>query len=393
MIRRLIVMGSGETSPTMVSLHRRTMADLGANPHAIMLDTPFGFQENADELTEKAQEYFHNATGHELAVASYRRGGSQLELESMLNNVRQADYVFSGPGSPSYALTHWIDTALPLILTDKLIDGGVVTFASAAALTLGSFTIPVYEIYKVGQDPFWHQGLDIMGAVGYPAVIVPHFDNAEGGTHDTRYCWMGRRRFDELRTLLPDGLPVVGIDEHTAWIADLETGSFSVEGRGTVNLMTYGEERVFQSGEQGTLDLLTGNSAGNYRRSQQTATDGSTARAEFESALERGDANALLELILTPMHAAESTDLEVTRSLVARLESTLERGLEDPADTVRPFIELLVDVRERARQDGRWDEADRLRDGLVELGVEVRDTPDGPEWTLGDSRFSAIPTE
>src|SRR2546430_10964210 len=62
-----------------------------------------------------------------------------------------------------------------------------VVFASAAALTLGSHTVPVYEIYKAGVEPAWVPGLDLVRrATGLPAVLIPHYDNAEGGHHDTR---------------------------------------------------------------------------------------------------------------------------------------------------------------------------------------------------------------
>ena len=59
----------------------------------------------------------------------------------------------AGPGSPSYALRQWADGPIPAALADRLRDGGILTMASAAALTLGAVTIPVYEIYKVGADP------------------------------------------------------------------------------------------------------------------------------------------------------------------------------------------------------------------------------------------------
>jgi GntR family transcriptional regulator/MocR family aminotransferase len=42
-------MGSGETSPTMVKAHRSLMAQ-----PAVLLDTPFGFQENADDIVARA---------------------------------------------------------------------------------------------------------------------------------------------------------------------------------------------------------------------------------------------------------------------------------------------------------------------------------------------------
>jgi len=61
-------------------------------------------------------------------------------------------------GQPTYALRQWRDTPVPDLLADKLTRGGVVVFASAAALTLGSHTVPVYEIYKAGCEPNWDTG-------------------------------------------------------------------------------------------------------------------------------------------------------------------------------------------------------------------------------------------
>ncbi len=76
--------------------------------------------------------------------------------------------------------------------------GGGVTFASAAALTLGRFTVPVYEIYKVGVEPCWLDGLDVLGPFGLNVAVIPHYDNAEGGHHDTRFCYLGERRLAML---------------------------------------------------------------------------------------------------------------------------------------------------------------------------------------------------
>lgn len=45
-----------------------------------------------------------------------------------------------------------------------------------------------------------------------------------------------------------------------------------------------------------------------------------------------------------------------------------------------PLIELLLEVREMARQKKDWAMADRIRDGLNELGIIVRDTPQGVIW-------------
>ena len=111
--------------------------------------------------------------------------------------------MFSGPGSPTYALRQWAGTLVPGLLAEKLALGGAVTFACAAALTLGALTVPVYEVYKVGEDPHWVAGLDLLAALGLPVAVIPHYDNAEGGTHDTRFCYLGEERLALLETSSP----------------------------------------------------------------------------------------------------------------------------------------------------------------------------------------------
>jgi len=60
--------------------------------------------------------------------------------------------------------------------------------------------------------PRWLEGLDLLGAAtGLRAAVVPHYDNAEGGTHDTRFCYMGERRLRKLEATLPEGAFVLGV--------------------------------------------------------------------------------------------------------------------------------------------------------------------------------------
>jgi cyanophycinase-like exopeptidase len=117
-------------------------------------------------------------------------------------------------------------------LADKLAHRGVVVFASAAACTVGRFSLPVYEIYKVGQPIHWLEGLDLLSPLGFGAngIVIPHFDNAEGGTHDTRFCYMGERRLRALEAMRPDDAWVLGVDEHTALVVDLDTREVTVIG-------------------------------------------------------------------------------------------------------------------------------------------------------------------
>ena len=51
-------------------------------------------------------------------------------------------------------------------------------------------------------------------------------------------------------------------------------------------------------------------------------------------------------------------------------------------ETVRPLVELLLQLRADARADKRWAESDQIRDGLAAAGIEVRDTASGVEWEV-----------
>ena len=61
MARALVLMGSGETSPTMVTPHQQILKSVSGKK--LILDTPYGFQENANELTEKIRSYFEVNVG------------------------------------------------------------------------------------------------------------------------------------------------------------------------------------------------------------------------------------------------------------------------------------------------------------------------------------------
>ena len=133
-------MGSGETTPTMTRAHRAILDRLGERPvPAVLLDTPYGFQENADDITERTLDYFRDSVGNPFTVASFRSADADLLVrETALARIREARLVFAGPGSPTYALRQWAGTEVPRLLAAKLADGGAVTMASAAATIAGA---------------------------------------------------------------------------------------------------------------------------------------------------------------------------------------------------------------------------------------------------------------
>ena len=413
--RILTIMGSGETAPTMVTTHRALAARLPKSARALLLDTPYGFQENAAELADKATEYFRTSINMDLDVAGITRiiGADALAVERGMQSVSDAQYVFAGPGSPTYALRQWEGTQLAELIRAKLRGGGIVTFASAAALTLGRFTLPVYEIYKVGEDPRWLTGLDVLSGIGINAVVVPHYNNQEGGHHDTRFCYMGERRLSMLEAELPDDVYVLGVDEHTALVIDLDTESALVMGKGVVTLRVRDVSTEVPTGETIPLDRLRNPSSGAAPRARvEAVADVATTSNDvvstslrsatdhlsesFHAAIERGDADAAaraaLELddaiVAWSIDTLQSDDTDyargVLRGMIAKLAQVAEVGLRDPREVVAPLMTVLLDLRARVRADKRFDLSDLIRDHLAAINIEVRDTAEGAMWVLGD---------
>ena len=411
--RILTIMGSGETAPTMVKTHRELIGRL-AVPRAVLLDTPYGFQENAPELAARAVEYFDVSINTVITPAGLTRmiGADAMEMQHALNLLSDANYVFAGPGSPTYALRQWKGTTVPESLHAKLRNGGIATFASAAALTLGTRTVPVYEIYKCGEDPFWLEGLNLLGDLGIPAVVIPHYNNAEGGHHDTRFCYLGESRLQFLEKQLEDKEYVLGIDEHTGVVIDFDNAVATVVGNGVLTLRVDGESRTFPSGA--TLDISTlqdprsGHSVPAARQPtvvEEVATTAPTEstslreaaerhHAAFEAALASRDAlgatRAALDLEADikkwSADTLTGTDADVARDtlrgMILKLGEAATSGLVDPRDTVTPYVEAILEIRRIVRAEKRYDLSDVIRDALSAARVEVRDTPEGVEWVL-----------
>lgn len=414
---RLVIIGSGETSPTMVKVHRELIASVPRGD-LTMLDTPFGFQANADDLTDKIAEYFRDSVGADLGVASWRRRDEPTAArERALARVGRSSWAFAGPGSPSYALRQWIDTPMPIGLAEIVHRGGTLVMGSAAAVTLGSHSLPVYEIYKVGEEPRWLPGLDLLGALtGLNAAVIPHYDNREGGRHDTRFCYMGETKLLELEAMLDDDIGVLGVDEHTAVIIDIESGVAEVRGNGTMTLRHRDSERVVGSGEHVGVEemraALLGRIDGPARppravtaEAVEEATEAPAGlrqsaalrREAFDAAIACADADAALEQALGleqdirdwSRDTLQSDDIDVARAMLRAmlvdLATAAQTGLRDETEVIGPFVDLVLGIRQRARETKDFATSDVVRDGLIALGIEVRDTPEGVTWERSGS--------
>ncbi|MFI6483446.1 hypothetical protein ACIBH1_36340 [Nonomuraea sp. NPDC050663] len=382
----LVLMGSGETSPTMVEIHRSVIGALGPKPRAVLLDTPYAFQENAADISTRARQYFARSVGVDVEVNGVVAG---------------VDWVFCGPGSPTYALDRWSGSSVPADLRARIRAArGVTVFASAAACTAGAATVPVYEIYKVGAEPHWREGLDLLAVIGLDAVVIPHYDNAEGGTHDTRFCYLGERRLSRMERELPAGTGVLGIDEHTALLIDLVDERARVAGRGGVTVRTREGQSVLPSGSSTTLAELRVLLRGEARLGepapvppaapQETLSElVEASERSFASALGSDDVSAATRALLRLEEdiAGWSADTEQddggpeqAREVLRRLIAEL--GTHTAGQALARLVPPLLAVREKLRREGAYGQADLLREALVEGGVRVEDTAEGPRWSI-----------
>src|SRR6266566_9600796 len=382
--RILAVIGSGETSPTMVTVHRELVARLGlSKPQAMVLATPYAFQENAANVSARAQRYFADSVGLRVRSAAGTSPhadpgmapplipGDEEDEARQAAGIRAADWVFAGPGSPSYALAHWRAGPVAAALRDRVLaDDGLTVLASAAAATAGQFTVPVYEIYKAGGAPRWLAGLDLLGTLGLTVAVIPHYDNAEGGRYDTRHCYLGERRLAVMERELPAAAAVLGVDEHTAVLIDLRTEDIEIRGRGGMTVRRSGDSVLLPAGSRLSVadlrDLVQG-----IRRATSPAGAGgaaggagapwgagpqglplpeimAAAERQFEAAAGARDADAMVGVILELETAigqwAADTDEDqgteqaraLLRSLIGRLGRAAQGGRADPTDRLRP---------------------------------------------------------
>jgi peptidase E len=408
----IALMGSGELTATMVEVHKELLGRLAQPPQAIFLDTPAGFQLNVDQLSNRAAQYFRKHVQQHLLSASFKSkdGCTEFEAEQFFQKLRQANFILIGPGSPTYTVRQWQGTSIPEMITRRVEEGGCLVAASAAALTVGRFTLPVYEIYKVGTDLHWVEGINILEHFGFNLVVIPHWNNAEGGTHDTRFCFMGEPRFSKLEAMLPEDVSVFGLDEHTACLIDLEKDEALIKGLGSVTLRRRGEEIVFEKGDRFSLEVLRGGAVGEGIREKVSqreaaklvpASEGESfwdrihgIEEAFRIGLEKHDSkkttNALLELDKAIWKGKEDLEneefisqaREVLRDLIVLFGIKLETSPKDKAQCLAGVIEQLLSLRQRFRENKKWEEADAIRASLERGDVIIEDTEEGSRWRL-----------
>lgn len=337
-----MLLGSGETMPSSGKTHEFVAKRLPENGRIAILETPAGFEPNAAMVAGKIKTFLEKRLqnyGLTIQQVPARKKGTEFSPDNpeILEPIYSADEILLGPGSPTYCARQLQDSLALAIIKARQRLGATLFLSSSAVLAFSAQTMPVYEIYKVGEDLHWKTGLNFTGDYGLPLIVIPHWNNSDGGSElDTSHCYLGTERFERLRQMLAPGYKIVGIDEHTSLILDFAAGQCHVKGNGGVTLLDGDEEQFFDHRTSFSLERL-----GNLQ--------------------------------LPPAGAGIAA--EVWQTAVQRQQ---EKQTPDASKAPSGKAEALLAARTEARAAKEWAKADALRDELEALGWQVHDTPDGP---------------
>jgi hypothetical protein len=334
---QIAFLGSGETSLAGGRIFETLARRLPAPPRVAVLETPAGFELNSASVAGRVADFLRTRLQNYSArvdVIPARKRGSAFSPDDpeILNPLLHANMIFMGPGSPTYAVRQLQGSLAWDILRARHCLGAALVFASAAAISVSAWVLPVYEIYKVGQNVHNLPGLNLFSGFGVPLSFIPHWNNAEGGADlDTSRCFMGMERFQQWCGMLPADHTLVGLDEHTGLIIDFAKGECVVSGVSSVSLVRACDPEIYAAGKVFPLREL-----GDFK---------------MPASVENNISPAAWDLIAKAVQPDdEAPDAE---------------GL------------ALVDARQRARAAQDWDASDRLRAELAARGWTVTDTPAG----------------
>lgn len=328
----IVLIGSAEAAGAGRAA-ARWLAAAGRTPRAVsVLETPAGFELNSEAVAARWTSAIRTQPemrGAEVTQLPLRDRGATDDAD-LAAPILGADLIALGAGSPTYAVRQLRGSIAWENASAAHLTGASLLLASAGAIAAGAFALPVYEIFKVGDDVHWKEGLGLFDLYGLRLAIVPHWDSASGADKlDTSRCLMGQVRFERLQALLPADVVVVGIDEHTVLAIEPATATAEVLGRGGVTVIRGGEEEVHASGVTFPLEQLG------------------------------------------PFRVPDAPSAERVAA-VREARAGHEVASEPPAD-----VRELAASRDQARAAKDFESADRLRERIGERGWSVEDDPRG----------------
>lgn len=363
----ILLFGSGETSPSGRKVFDHALQQLPSAPRIALLETPAGFELNSARVIGRVAEFFQHSLQNfnpQLTIISARKRGTPFSPDEpeVVAPILEADLIFMGPGSPTYAVRQLRDSLAWNMLVARHRLGATLALASAATIAFSACALPVYEIYKVGEDLHWKEGLDFFSLYGLDLVFVPHWNNQEGGADlDTSRCFMGKARFAQLMEMLPIDTTVVGLDEKTALLIDPCKAICHVIGNGSVTLLHSGH--IHRS---------------NRFNSNWDGTGLPEIAAQRESHIHQYHNKESFPLEEIGPFRPYHPEANLPPAIWEQALRAQENKQKSTSSLIPEVVLALVQQREQARIHKDWEASDALRQQISALGWQVLDTKDGP---------------
>jgi cyanophycinase-like exopeptidase len=334
---QIAFLGSGETSLAGGRIFEALARHIHDPLRIALMETPAGFELNSAQVVGKVGDFMKTRLQNynpvvDVIPARKKNSAYSPDDPEIVKPLLYANIIFMGPGSPTYAIRNLKGTLTWDVIRARHRLGATLIFASAATISIGAHSLPVYEIYKVGQDVHVVDGLNLFSDFGLQVSFIPHWNNTDGGADlDTSRCFIGMDRFAEWCNLVPSDNETIGLDEHTGLIMDFETGMCEVSGVSSVSLVRECDPEMYPSGSKFPLSEL--------------------GEFQIPDPVQKDIPEHVWEMCL---NAPPLDDDQPSEHVIA-----------------------LVEQRVLARANKNWAESDRLRDEITALGWIVQDSKDG----------------
>jgi hypothetical protein len=184
---------------------------------------------------------------------------------------------------------------------------------------------------------------------------------------------------------LPPEVFIIGVDEHTGIRFDLDERTAHVFGRGTMTIRHHGKSWTVSSGENATFEEIISHT-GSTIVLGEPAPLFKVDPHKVEELLDAGKVSDAVDALLNLDELDRDTETRAAvHSLVTRLGHIAASPKVDIMSVVGPYVDALLQARQAARAGGRWDDADAIRDQLMEMKVTIQDTKDGSSWEIESS--------
>lgn len=217
----LALVGSGEYLPPMEPVDQWLLERLGVSPKVVCLPTAAGNEgpRSVGYWSHLGVEHFTRLGAEVRAVEIVNRRSAQDE--SLVEHIRQANFVYLSGGKPDYLYGALADTPAFSAIEGVLEAGGVVAGCSAGAMVWGERATPFP----------WHKGFGYLPGT----VIIPHFDEMSGWIVDT------------VKSVLANQLTMLGIEGNTALACSAD--EYQVVGSGGVMVWNHRQKQRYTEGQ------------------------------------------------------------------------------------------------------------------------------------------------